>query len=697
MTQSVWDGPFQATEFWAKTPSATPWFSAYKTRVKEEIVPLIANRSDVWLSVWNEPFMWDRSDGFTDGLWLSEMQGLVHLVRAAGATNILVIPAAEMGQDESVLLTTAQELLSTTDRQLVFDVHAYNKWLGDTEAAAAARIEALHTAGLAIVFGEVGPATPAGTMDAAPFLSAVASTGASVCGWLWGCGAPGGNYMLARPGCAERTAWGDQFVNFAADRADAPPLAPPRERRVFMHYLPWYSSATQYATQPSQGWCAIGGGGTECGGGGTRRQYTAPHPPLIGEYSQFDRRVLEYHLMLSHATGTDGFIVNINPSSTEQVEILSLLAEVVAEARAAWPWFTQQLVLSYDDAAATDLASATANFNLIQDTWLGNATVADVFFVDSVTGRSPLLMWSESAPTEHAQAAIDVFGPGSADHQLPPLQRAPGARGGVLLLARNAHGFEHSHGNFQWVSPPATGTDSNGNAHPAEDTIAKEAWGGNYYDDFEWIMARQADYGGASGPEATALAVGAVWPGFDDAAVPTSWNGGQARKIPRAFNSTAAAAAGVVRTLDLTIAAVLERVPASAGGTRLTPVDMPWVQVVTFNDWPEGTQLEPDAGPDPYQQLVAVRDFAARFTANSTSGSDSDGGKAASTNLFEAAASLYHARMDGGAGAERVRSALGCLATAHNGTRAEQSVACSCAPRCAAEVSWRGTRPLGDL
>ena len=90
-----------ATEFYAKVPSATGWYTAFLDRLASEIAPLVAGRSGVWLSLWNEPFDWDAA---TDpALWLAEMTALVTAARAAGIDNVLVIPCGRMGQDEAVL------------------------------------------------------------------------------------------------------------------------------------------------------------------------------------------------------------------------------------------------------------------------------------------------------------------------------------------------------------------------------------------------------------------------------------------------------------------------------------------------------------------------------------------------------------------------------------------------------------------
>jgi hypothetical protein len=82
--------------------------------------------------------------------------------------------------------------------------------------------------------------------------------------------------------------------------------APERARTVFLHYLPWYTidPSADYA-QARRGWCGVGAAvaAAECADTGAerRRQYTG-EGPLIGEYSQREPAVLQYHLLLAQAS-----------------------------------------------------------------------------------------------------------------------------------------------------------------------------------------------------------------------------------------------------------------------------------------------------------------------------------------------------------------------------------------------------------
>ena len=101
-------------QFWAKIPSETPWYDEYLSVLRDEYVPFCqAWGASVWLSIWNEPFMWDGSDGVDAAQWASEMGSILAVVRSAGYTGIVVVPVGRMGQDESVAVAEGATLAAT--------------------------------------------------------------------------------------------------------------------------------------------------------------------------------------------------------------------------------------------------------------------------------------------------------------------------------------------------------------------------------------------------------------------------------------------------------------------------------------------------------------------------------------------------------------------------------------------------------
>ena len=48
------------------------------------------DQNDVWIEVWNEPYRYDLTDGYTDAIWLQNMNELTAIIRATGNKNIIV-------------------------------------------------------------------------------------------------------------------------------------------------------------------------------------------------------------------------------------------------------------------------------------------------------------------------------------------------------------------------------------------------------------------------------------------------------------------------------------------------------------------------------------------------------------------------------------------------------------------------------
>ncbi|MFQ5613127.1 MAG: endo-1,3-alpha-glucanase family glycosylhydrolase [Anaerolineae bacterium] len=106
-------------------------------------------------------------------------------------------------------------------------------------------------------------------------------------------------------------------------------------------------------------------------------------------------------------------------------------------------------------------------------------------------------------------------------------------------------------GFFAWVQPTTAWQPDGGD------------WGGGY---LGWFYRTMAD---PTLPYSQMLAVGAVWPGFNDSLAP--WRAGPARFIARRQGQT------WTDTWDLAV----DHQPS-------------FVQIVTWNDWEEGTAVEPD-------------------------------------------------------------------------------------------------------
>lgn len=329
------------------------------------------------------------------------------------------------------------------------------------------------------------------------------------------------------------------------------PARSERSRKVLVHYLPWYdSNGTRYA--PRTGWCYHSEGTNDCANGATLHY---SHTPLIGEYSLFDEDVLEYHLLLIHAAGIDGIILNINPASAMQRDASLALLDKIAmlHARHA-PAFNVRVAISYDDGGAAAAGDIPELMRWTVDNVYRHETYASLMFHDDEREVPVYVVWSESNRALYWSVLNELFD------------------GNVTVLSRNAVGFEFSTGNFEWVNYL-------NQAPPKDDG---DNWGQQYFNDMDWIMARQSEMG-VPLDTVNNLKMGNVYPGFDDVNVPAFWNGGQNRYILRDVSEGA--------TMNLTWEKQISYRPQRLGGPDA--VENPWVQIVTWNDWPEGTSIEP--------------------------------------------------------------------------------------------------------
>jgi mannan endo-1,4-beta-mannosidase len=177
-----WNGN-DSTYFTGKLPAKTYWWYDFKIRLKQWATQF-KNQPDVWIEVWNEPYRFDRADGYTDDIWMSNMNELVEVIRSVGNNNIILIPCAEQGQDESVLNNKGALFLSGK-KNILFDIHAYEKWLLVSSSDLSNRLERLNKNNIPFIFGETAPLNAGVLMDTKPFLDTVYNRGLSVCAWVW--------------------------------------------------------------------------------------------------------------------------------------------------------------------------------------------------------------------------------------------------------------------------------------------------------------------------------------------------------------------------------------------------------------------------------------------------------------------------------------------------------------------------------
>lgn len=177
-----WKGTTE-TLFSGKRPTDVYWWVDYKIKLKEWAVHF-KNQPDVWIEVWNEPYRYDRLDGYSDSVWENDMNQLVSIIRNENNTNIILVPCAEQGQDESVLINKGAAFLNGKSN-ILFDVHAYEKWLLDTPIQIENRLQLLKSMSLPVFFGEIAPMNAGVLMNPQFMLNQLYEQKFSICAWVW--------------------------------------------------------------------------------------------------------------------------------------------------------------------------------------------------------------------------------------------------------------------------------------------------------------------------------------------------------------------------------------------------------------------------------------------------------------------------------------------------------------------------------
>ena len=209
-----WDGTTENL-FTGKKPTETFFYADFKNQI-ELWAETFKDQDDVWIEVWNEPYRFDRADGYTDDIWLSDMTTLYQIVRNK-TSSIILIPCAEQGQDESVLINVGSSFLNGKTNVL-FDIHAYEKWLLESEGNMSQRLSALENKNLPIFFGEIAPVNSGVLMNPNPLLDLLSDSGISLAAWLWKYDEDDQDALLTKdgnPNNVNNNNWGSSYRSLA--------------------------------------------------------------------------------------------------------------------------------------------------------------------------------------------------------------------------------------------------------------------------------------------------------------------------------------------------------------------------------------------------------------------------------------------------------------------------------------------------
>jgi hypothetical protein len=245
--------------------------------------------------------------------------------------------------------------------------------------------------------------------------------------------------------------------------------------------------------------------------------------------------------------GIDGIIIDLNPSRPEQIKITLKCLNKLKEMHEKYQNFSMKFIIAYDQQDQT--ANIFNDFKYIKDSLTNNASFDSFRFNDDVTGNPVIMTWADFNLPLFSICIDSVYSKK------------------VLYLKRDASAFKYSDGTFEWVNYLENNTD----------TSEKKYWGKNYFEDQEYEMANQHKKF-IPAPDRNYLFMGAAWPGFDDHNA--GW--GEHRWINRYVEAG--------ETMALTFDRQIKYVPGTDGPVY---ADLPWIQLVTWNDFPEGTSIEP--------------------------------------------------------------------------------------------------------
>ncbi len=196
-------------------PREQSFFPSYINQLSK-IATHFAGEEDVWIELWNEPYHWNNENNYSHDLWFSDMQFMIRKLRENKEfTNIIVVPVCEQGQSEEVLFQKGKQLLNEHN-QILFDIHAYEKWLTNS-ATISSRMNSLRDHNFPIIFGELGVKNIGSLMYTEEFLLWANTYEVNVIAWLWKYDSQDQNALLTEegePNNQNNRNWGSNFYHF---------------------------------------------------------------------------------------------------------------------------------------------------------------------------------------------------------------------------------------------------------------------------------------------------------------------------------------------------------------------------------------------------------------------------------------------------------------------------------------------------
>jgi hypothetical protein len=302
------------------------------------------------------------------------------------------------------------------------------------------------------------------------------------------------------------------------------------------------------------------------------------HTPLIGEYSSHSWPVLMYHMLLSWSCGIDGLIINVKDEYDQQClntlfSTINILKDIDSSG------FKYKFAVSYDDQGMDKVGIDTAldKFKYLRENILPN-TKSYLKYNDTAS----VFIWNYKE--NKAKNLPEYLTAGQYNTALDSI--FPEGKLKVLWNEIDSGAFKVANSFYPWVQ----GFDPDG-----------LNWGKEYLD---WYYPAIA-----SNPNID-FATAGVWPGFNDSLC--SW--GEERWIDRQAGKVYDSTWSYIKNYS-------------------GPLPLQWVYIETWNDWNEGTEIEPSKECG-YKYLQSTIDHINLFKETTIPNN---------TETFEAALKIYEA------------------------------------------------------
>lgn len=349
------------------------------------------------------------------------------------------------------------------------------------------------------------------------------------------------------------------------------------EKRVLGHYMTWYKTPNAYgegchnphARGEWEKWAFCDHDPNTITGTCGFRDIAAVDYPLIGPYDSADPKVIEYHLLQALAADIDTFVIDYyGKDDAGGIDEATLILLDHIEAMNAQYGTDFKLALMYDEGALIDASNPYEKAQIDFAHILTHYTVSPAYL--RANGKPVLLYFPKG-------------------HILTPPQLAVlSTPFSLVYIDLFEDYFPVMEGSYAWVK-----------AEPWEADCSN--WGTPY---LEWYYPA-FDFRALTVPTLT-YGIGGVWAGFDDTGVGEGWSCVDYRCIGRQDG----------QVYDWTWAMV-DNYNASVGLTYTVPIS--WVQLITLNDYMEGTTLLASAGKVDgstgwgYKYVQQTKDHARQF------------------------------------------------------------------------------------